>query len=181
MAKKPAKRGGATKRAVSKSGKGRAGSKPARKAAPAPSKSKAARASLPPKRPPEIPAKQWSKLGKSQRRRYAGFYKKHPGAPLYRARGKGAAEHLTRRQRRQERMEALAERQSYRGHRHGARAADEIMESYQVLVRDRGEAAFGTLERLIRERQKGQGRITSAELGFDWSDYGGDESELFYN
>lgn len=168
---------GAVKRAVSKSGKGRAGSrrnasvsaKPARKAAPAP------------KRPAEVPAKQWAKLGKSQRQRYAGFYKKHPGAPLYRARGKGKAEHLTRKQKLDERIEALAERQSYRGHKHGARDADEIAESYRALIRDKGESAFGVLERLIRERQKGQGRITSAELGFDWSDYGGDDEELFYN
>jgi hypothetical protein len=78
-------------------------------------------------------------------------------------------------------MAALAERQSYRGHGQGARDPDAIVESYQALVADKGEGAFGRLERLIRDRQKGGGRITADELEFDWSDYGGDDGELFYN
>lgn len=134
-----------------------------------------------PKRPPEVSAAKWRGYSASYRKRLAGFYRKNPGAPLYRARGKQAGESLTRRQRLEERIAALSERQSYRGGRYGARDAADIADSYRALIRDLGEGAFGTLERTIAKRQKGEGRITADELGFDWSDYDGDDSELFYN
>lgn len=96
-------------------------------------------------------------------------------------RGKQAGESMSLAQRREERLEALAERQSYRGERYGARDADSIMESYRLLIVDKGWSAFNTLERLIRDRQKGEGRITADELDFDWGEYDGDDAELFYN
>lgn len=150
--------------------------KAAQQAAP---KKKAA--ASPVRRPPEIPAAQWRGYSASYKKRLSSFYRRNPGAPRYLARGKKAGESLSLAQRRAERLEALAERQSYRGQRYGARDADSIMESYRALIADKGWSAFNTLERLIRDRQKGEGRITADELGFDWSDYGGDESELFYN
>lgn len=160
--------------------KGARKSSPKRKSASA-VKSPAKKAAPAPKRPPEIPAKQWAKLGQAQRKRYAGFYRLHPGAPLYRARGKGKGEHLTLAQRREDRLLALAERQSYRGERYAARDADEIAASYRALIADRGWQAFNHTERLIRERKKGEGRITAEDLGYEWADYDGEDSELFYN
>lgn len=159
---------------------------PKRKA-PAAVKSAAKKAApkkvAPPRRPPEVSAAKWASWSPGYQKRAAGFYAKHPGAPAYRMRGKGKGEHLTRKQRLEERMEALAERQSYRGGDKGARDADAIVKTYQAIVKAQGEKAFGQLERAIRDRKKGEGRITSAEFGWDWeyADYDGDDAELFYN
>jgi hypothetical protein len=133
------------------------------------------------KRPPEIPAAKWRAYSPSYQKRMAGFYKLHPGAPQYRARGKQAGESLTRKARLEARVEALAARQAYRGERQGAADADTLADKYRALIRAEGEGAFGRMERLIFARQPGQGRITSQELGFNWEDYDGNESELFYN
>lgn len=133
------------------------------------------------KRPPEVTRAEWAKWSPGYRKRAVGFYKNNPGAPRYQMRGKRAGESLSRRQRLDARIEALAERQSYRGQRQGARDADAIADSYRALIRAKGQGAFGKFERIIFNRKKGDGRITSAELDFEWSDYDGDESELFYN
>jgi hypothetical protein len=134
------------------------------------------------KRPPEIPAAKWKAYSPSYKRRMAGFYKAHPGAPQYRARGKQAGESLTRRQRLEARIAALAERQSYRGQRYGSRDAEDIAESFRALIRGEGERAFGDLERAIAARRKGDGRIDTADMfGWEWADYDGEASELFYN
>ena len=133
------------------------------------------------KRPPEVTRAEWAKWSPAYRKRAVGFYAKHPGAPRYQMRGKGKGEHLTLAQRREARIEALAERQAYRGGKHGARDADEIADSYRALVAAKGWSAFNTMERVIFNRQKGDGRITADDLGFEWSEFDGDDAELFYN
>jgi len=133
------------------------------------------------KRPPEVTRAEWAKWSAGYRKRAVGFYAKHPGAPRYQMRGKQAGESLTRRQRLEARIEALAERQAYRGGKHGARDADEIADSYRALIKANGERAFSRMERVIFNRQKGDGRITSEDLGFEWSEFDGDDAELFYN
>jgi hypothetical protein len=151
--------------------------RPAVKSAPA------KRAPTPaPRRPPEVSAAKWQGYSPGYRKRLAGFYKLHPGQPLQRARGKHEGEAAERRRRLEARIEARAERQSYRGGNYGARDAGEIAESYRALIRAEGQGAFTALERLIDARQKGAGRIdTQSELGWDWADYDGEISELFYN
>lgn len=150
-----------------------------------------------PKRPPEIKPAQWRKLAPATQKRYAAFYRNHPGQPLYRARGKGAAEHVTRRAKLDARIEALAERQHHRGQRYGSRSAAEIAASYRAVIRDHGVGAFGAIERKIaanharwtqhgrpRATDKGALGLTPAEYlpdDFDWSDYGGEDSEFFYH
>jgi hypothetical protein len=127
----------------------------------------------------------------------AGFYKAHPGAPQYRARGKQAGESITRKAKLDARIEALAERQHYRGQKYGARSVAEIAASYRAVIRDHGERAFGAIERRIaanhaRWTQHGRPRAgdkTALGLGpedylpddFDWEDYGGEDSEFFYH
>jgi hypothetical protein len=135
-----------------------------------------------PKRPPEVTAVKWKGYSPGYRKRLAGFYRLHPGQPLQRGRGHRAGEAQQRRERLEARIEARSLRQSYRGGNYGARDADEIADSYRRLIREQGEGAFTALERLIDARQKGAGPIdTMAELEWDWSDYDGEDSELFYN
>lgn len=147
-----------------------------------PTKSRAKKPAAP-RRPPEVSAADWKKWSPSYRKRAAGFYKLHPGAPRYRMRGKGTGEHLTLAQRREERIEAFADRQSYRGELKGADDAGTIADKWRAVIRDHGWSEFNAIERAVRERQKGQGKITTAELGFDWDwdDYDIEDSELFYN
>ena len=59
----------------------KAAKKAARKAAPKTAKAAA------PRRPAQIPKAQWDKLGASTRKRYAGYFKKHPEATVQQARG----------------------------------------------------------------------------------------------
>lgn len=143
MARIPAKKAASRKRAGGQAAtrKGQTTSKKAGSAKKA--------ASAPVQRPPEIPAAQWAKLGEGQRKRYAGFYKKHPGRPLYEARGKKAGEHLTRRQRLQARMAAFAARQA---RRKGIDAAAFLARLEAAVASPRGEGWFGRYERLIARR-----------------------------
>jgi hypothetical protein len=112
-------------------------------------------------------------------------------------RGKGAGEHLTRKQRNEARWWAWAERQSYRGQQYGARSPAEIVESIRRLVRDHGESAFTQMERRTSQRhnewrEAGQPYTGSPRsLGhtnlsgfddWDWvDDYDGEDSEQFYH
>ena len=156
-------------------------------------KSAAKKAAPAPRRPPEISAAKWKTLSAGYKKRLAGFYRKHPGAPLYRARGKQAGESLSRRERLNARIEAYADRQAYRGRDHGARDASEIAASIRRLIRDHGEGAFGALERATTSAHRlyvdaGQpsggmgGQIPDYyDFEWDWGDYDGEDSELFYH
>jgi signal transduction protein with GAF and PtsI domain len=94
----------------------------------------------------------------------------------------GKSESQLRRERLNARIEALAERQAYRGRSSAnTREAAEIADSYRALIRDRGQGAFGRLERTIANRRRGEGAITEDELDFDWEDYGGEATELHYH
>lgn len=140
MARPPSRKGASGKRKASAARKGQATSKKA---------SAAKKASAPVSRPPEIPAEQWAKLGAGQRKRYAGFFKKHPGQPLYRARGKGKGEHLTRAQRLRDRMRAFAGRQAKRK---GVDVDDYMARLVAAVKSPGGEGWFGRYERLIARR-----------------------------
>ena len=143
MARPPSKKGASRKRAG-----GQAATRKGQTTAKRGGSAKKA-ASAPVQRPPEIPAEQWAKLGQGQRKRYAGFYKKHPGQPLYRARGKGKGEHLTRKQRLQARMVAFAARQARRT---GGDAGAFLTRLEAAVASPGGEGWFGRYERLIARR-----------------------------
>lgn len=153
MARPPSKKGASRKRAGGQAAtrKGQTTSKTQSSAKRGGSAKKAASApkAIGVQRPPEIPAAQWAKLGQGQRKRYAGFYKKHPGRPLYEARGKKAGEHLTRKQRLQARLAAFAARQA---RRKGIDAAAFLARLEAAVASPRGEGWFGKYERLISAR-----------------------------
>lgn len=188
MARPPAKKAAVRKRKASASRKGTTTPN---------AKSSARKAAPPVRRPPEVSAADWKKWSAAYRKRAASFYRNNPGAPRYRMRGKQAGESLSRRVRLEARIVALAERQHYRGQLYGARSAADIAASYRAVVRDLGEGAFGKLERQInvnhtRWTDAGRPRTgdkTSLGLSpddylpddFDWSDYGGEDSEFFYH
>jgi hypothetical protein len=137
-----------------------------------------------PKRPPEIPLADWRRLGERQRRRYAGFYRLHPGAPRYRARGKAAGESLTRRERLAQRIAAFAARQEQRSRYVDA---DDLAERIQTEIAAKGEGWFGRIERGVRDLHAAwlaNGRKTighsMADIadGLDWE---WEPSELHYH
>lgn len=100
-----------------------------------------------PRRPPEVSAAEWKRWTPAYRKRSAGFYKAHPGAPRYQMRGKGAAEHLTRKARLDARITALSARQAYHGKDHGARSAAEIAATWYKVIAREGEGVIARAER----------------------------------
>lgn len=137
-----------------------------------------------PTRPPEVPADKWRGYSPSYRHRLAAFYEKHPGAPLHEARGKRASEHITRRDRENEKIRIFAERQAYRGYTSGARPAAEIQASLQRMRKERGMRAVSALiaenHRLHAARASGAMVKGSYDLEDLAEEYDMPESELFY-
>jgi hypothetical protein len=120
-------------------------------------------------------------------RRIAKYLADHPGATLQEARGHKAREHVTRAERLEQRIEAFAEAQAYRGERHGARDADEIADAIRERIKDEGGRTdwFRALELRIRALHEAYADNNHESLGinlvaeaeaWDWPD-----SELFYH
>jgi hypothetical protein len=145
---------------------------PARKAAPAP------------KRPPQISAAKWKAYAPSYKKRLASGYAKHPLATRQQLRGKHAGEHVTRKQRQEEAVQAWAALQGRRssGPKTGGRDPAEIAASAFALISDKGMKAWREMARETVTRPRGAGQIDTLEMyGFDWGDYDGDDTDLFYH
>ena len=65
------------------------------------------------------------------------------------ARGHKEREHVTRKERQDDRISAFAERQARRGEAQGSRSADEIEEALREMIADKGMAWFRKLELAI--------------------------------
>jgi hypothetical protein len=101
------------------------------------------------RRPSQVPASQWSKLGEASRKRYAGFFKRHPKGTIQQARGHRAGEAAERRSKLDQRIDDFAARQEARGARQGA-DADVIAEKIRARIRRLGvREGFTRLERRI--------------------------------
>lgn len=154
---------------------------------------KPASKSAAPKRPSQIPAAQWKTLGATSRKRYAGYFKRHPTGTLQQARGHRPGEHAVRRSREDQRIEDFAERQAYRGEKYGSRSAEEIAEDIRENVKRLGfregfvvvEQAIDALNERYREIGQPSGRDKSwtrlADLSELAAKYSLPESELFYH
>jgi hypothetical protein len=123
-------------------------------------------------------------------RRIAAYLAKHPGATRQEARGHKAKEHVTRREREQQRIDDFAMRQAYRGENRGARDADAIADAIRERIRTEGFGWFSRLERFVnssnaRYRQQGQPsgreRVRIADLDEAADDFDWPAEELFYH
>lgn len=131
-----------------------------------------------PRRPPEIPAKQWKGYSPSYKNRMARFYAKHPGATRQEARGKKVAEHVTRKEREQEKVRAYADRQAYRG-------GKDPKALYEKIWRIRQEKGMQAISRMIARTDElhaeyvSRGQPNSSSP--DYMDYDLMDDEAFYD
>lgn len=151
-AKKAAKKAAAPRKAAAK------------KAAPPPRKAPHQAA---PRRPAQIPKAQWDKLAASTRKRYAGYFKKHPAATVQQARGHKEPRESQRRQQTAENfVENYALQQAMR-ERGGD--FDSMLEIVQDFVKRYGMKALravGKKRDELHERYRENG---SMPLGVDLS------------
>lgn len=162
MTKSPTRKSGKASRKRS------APSRSSRKAAAAPKRSKPAAPKL-----------------SAYERRIARYLAAHPGATRQQARGHKQREHITRRERERERVEAYALRQAWRGEGRGARSADEIEEDLLEKIAEHGFGWFSRLERAINALHERYRQGGSAPLGFDLGEiadeYDIPDGEAFYH
>lgn len=155
----------------------KAAKKAARKAAPKTAKAAA------PRRPAQIPKAQWDKLGASTRKRYAGYFKKHPDATTQQARGhKEPREAARRREKAEDFIESYALQQAAR-----ERGADfyEIEAITREFVRVHGMAALRKVakarDELNRRYREGKSKPLDVSLADIFDEYDVPEELLWYH